>query len=169
MRPCGYARCKARKSHDRVGNEVPVSCIGRRCRATGAGIAAGNPRAHAMTIYAGAINRDHVHMLIGIPPLCQCLGRCSISRAPTNCCRNISRFANGIGVSISGSRLLGCHEWQRDGRGVEEIHRGSKARGSRRQLQNRLTSSRVGPWGRLNPALSRNPKPPPFRRWSFTA
>src|SRR5208282_641207 len=25
-------------------------------------------RAHEMTIYAGAINRDHVHMLIGIPP-----------------------------------------------------------------------------------------------------
>jgi putative transposase len=25
-------------------------------------------RAHEMTIYAGAINRDHVHMLISIPP-----------------------------------------------------------------------------------------------------
>ncbi len=25
-------------------------------------------RAHEMTIYAGSINRDHVHMLIGIPP-----------------------------------------------------------------------------------------------------
>src|SRR5208283_1612525 len=32
-------------------------------------------RAHEMTIYAGAINRDHVHMLIGIPP------HLSVSRA----------------------------------------------------------------------------------------
>ena len=49
MRRCGYARCEARKSHDlglqvsyRVDNEVPVSCVGGRCRATGAGVAAGN-------------------------------------------------------------------------------------------------------------------------------
>src|SRR5271167_3824074 len=32
-------------------------------------------RAHEMTIYAGAINRDHVHMLVGIPP------HLSVSRA----------------------------------------------------------------------------------------
>ena len=32
-------------------------------------------RAHEMTIYAGSINRDHVHMLIGIPP------HLSVSRA----------------------------------------------------------------------------------------
>jgi putative transposase len=32
-------------------------------------------RAHEMTIYAGSINRDHVHMLIGIPP------QLSVSRA----------------------------------------------------------------------------------------
>ena len=32
-------------------------------------------RAHEMTIYAGAINRDHVHMLIGMPP------HLSVSRA----------------------------------------------------------------------------------------
>src|SRR5271157_5177840 len=49
MRRCGYARCEARKSHDlglqvpcRVDNEVPVFCVGWRCRATGAGVAAGN-------------------------------------------------------------------------------------------------------------------------------
>jgi hypothetical protein len=49
MRRCGYARCEARKSHDlglqvscRVDNKVSVSGVGRRCRATGAGIAAGN-------------------------------------------------------------------------------------------------------------------------------
>src|SRR5580692_3509820 len=32
-------------------------------------------RAHEMTIYAGAINRDHVHMLVSIPP------QLSVSRA----------------------------------------------------------------------------------------
>src|SRR5208337_4148932 len=49
MRRFGYARCKARQSHDlglqvsyRVDNKVPISCAGRGCRATGAGVAAGN-------------------------------------------------------------------------------------------------------------------------------
>jgi putative transposase len=82
MRRCGYARCEARKSHDlglqvscRVDNKVSVSGVGRRCRATGRELLREIARAHEMTIYAGAINRDHVHMLIGIPP------HLSVSRA----------------------------------------------------------------------------------------
>src|SRR5271165_5321752 len=82
MRRCGYARCEARKSHDLglqvscgVDNEVPVSCVGWRCRATARELLREIARAHEMTIYAGAINRDHVHMLIGIPP------HLSVSRA----------------------------------------------------------------------------------------
>ena len=82
MRRFGYARCKARQSHDlglqvsyRVDNKVPISCVGRRCRARARELLREIARAHEMTIYAGAINRDHVHMLIGIPP------HLSVSRA----------------------------------------------------------------------------------------
>ena len=32
------------------------------------GIAAGDGEAHEMVIHAGSINRDHVHMLVSIPP-----------------------------------------------------------------------------------------------------
>jgi putative transposase len=45
--------------------------VGERCRELLREIS----RSHEMTIYAGAINRDHVHMLIGIPP------QLSVSRA----------------------------------------------------------------------------------------
>ena len=45
--------------------------VGRRCRELLREIA----RSKEMIIYAGSINRDHVHMLIGIPP------RLSVARA----------------------------------------------------------------------------------------
>jgi putative transposase len=45
--------------------------VGERVRALLREIA----RAHEMTIYAGSVNRDHVHMLIAIPP------HLSVSRA----------------------------------------------------------------------------------------
>jgi putative transposase len=45
--------------------------VGERCRELLREIS----RSHEMMIYAGAINRDHVHMLIGIPP------QLSVSRA----------------------------------------------------------------------------------------
>jgi putative transposase len=52
---------------------VPVLTgdVGERCRELLREIA----RSQEMTIYAGALNRDHVHMLIGIPP------NLSVSRA----------------------------------------------------------------------------------------
>jgi putative transposase len=64
-----------------------------------------------MTIHAGAINRDHVHMLISIPP------QLSVSRAVqflkgkvrTNFFRNIKPFGSGIGASIYG---LGATGWR---------------------------------------------------------
>src|SRR5277367_4503064 len=80
MRRSGYARCKAWKSHDlglqvshRVDHEISVSRgdVGQRARELLREIA----RSHEMTIHAGSINRDHVHMLIGIPP------HVSVSRA----------------------------------------------------------------------------------------
>ncbi len=45
-------------------SEVLGGDVGHRCRALLREIA----RSKKMTIYAGSINRDHVHMLIGIPP-----------------------------------------------------------------------------------------------------
>jgi putative transposase len=45
--------------------------VGQRCRELLREIS----RSHEMRIYAGSINRDHVHMLIGIPP------QISVSRA----------------------------------------------------------------------------------------
>ena len=68
-------------------------------------------RANEMTIYAGAINRDHVHMLISIPP------QLSVSRA-------VQALK---GPTPLGAGLLGRDEWKCDRRGVETIYRGPKA------------------------------------------
>jgi len=32
-------------------------------------------RSHEMSIHAGAVNRDHVHLLLSMPPICQYHGR----------------------------------------------------------------------------------------------
>src|ERR1035441_6682853 len=55
--------------------EVPVRGAGRGCRAAGEGALREIGARLEMTIYAGAINRDHVHLLISIPP------NVSVSRA----------------------------------------------------------------------------------------
>jgi putative transposase len=86
-------------------------------------------RAHEMTIYAGAINRDHVHMLISIPPHLSVSQGGAVSQR-----QEFSQTAVGVSVASQtvlgsaplGTGLLGCDERQRDGRGVEEIDRGSK-------------------------------------------
>ena len=61
-------------------------------------------RSNEMTIHAGAINRDHVHMLISRPN-CLCRERFSISRGRlgTNCFRNITLC----------KRYWGQHLWAR--------------------------------------------------------
>lgn len=51
--------------------EVPGGDVGQRCRELLRDIA----RAHDMQVHAGSINRDHVHMLISMPP------NLSVSRA----------------------------------------------------------------------------------------
>jgi putative transposase len=43
---------------------VVVGDVGFRCRELLREIA----RSQEMTIYAGSVNRDHVHLLVGIPP-----------------------------------------------------------------------------------------------------
>src|ERR1019366_3894682 len=81
-------------------------------------------RSLEMTIYAGAINRDHVHLLISIPP------NVSVSRAVQflkgkSSHRLLSEYAVLRPTSV-GPGLLGCLERERDRRGVEEVHRGSE-------------------------------------------
>jgi len=70
-------------------------------------------RSLEMTIYAGAINRDHVHMLIGIPP------HLSVSKAVQylkgkSSHRMLSEFPalrkRYWGQHLWGSGLLGCDE-----------------------------------------------------------
>ncbi len=63
-------------------------------------------RSLEMTIYAGAINREHVHLLIGIPP------QISVSRAVQflkgkSSTRLLKEFA-----SLK-KRYWGCHLWAR--------------------------------------------------------
>jgi hypothetical protein len=71
MRRSDQARCETLKSHDlrlqlsnRVDHEVPISGdggdLGEKARELLCEIA----QAHEMRIYAGSINRDHVHMLL---------------------------------------------------------------------------------------------------------
>ena len=82
MRRYGNARPEARQSYDlglqiphRVDHEVSLSRFGRGVGARARELLREIARTNEMTIYAGAINRDHVHMLISIPP------HLSVSRA----------------------------------------------------------------------------------------
>ena len=59
----------------RLGDEISIPDIGRGCGERARELLREIARANEMTIYAGAINRDHVHMLISIPP------QLSVSRA----------------------------------------------------------------------------------------
>ena len=82
--------------------------VGYRCRELLREIA----RSKEMVIYAGSINRDHVHLLIGIPP------QLSVSKAVQflkgksriNYCRNTANYEKGIGVSISGREATGWRQ-----------------------------------------------------------
>lgn len=106
--------------------QVLAGDVGQRCRELLREIA----RSQEMVIYAGSINRDHVHMLIGIPP------HISVSRAVQymkgkSSHKLLSEYAV-LGAASVGARLLGSYERQRDRRGLEAIHRGAKASGTRR-------------------------------------
>ena len=87
--------------------EVLAGDVGIRCRELLREIA----RSKEMLIYAGAVNRDHIHMLIAIPPYL------SVSRAVQylkgkvrvriSCCRSIVICVNDIGASICGQEGIG--------------------------------------------------------------
>ena len=94
--------------------EVLSGDVGHRCRELLRDIA----RSKEMVIYAGAINRDHMHMLIGIP------SQLSVSKAVqylkgeefAQVVIRISAFASSVlGPASLGKGILGCHEWECNG------------------------------------------------------
>jgi putative transposase len=76
--------------------------VGKRCRE----ILRETARAHEMVIHAGSINRDHVHMLVSIPP------SLSVSRAAQNLNRRSSHKLLGEFGALH-KRCWGQHLWAR--------------------------------------------------------
>jgi putative transposase len=62
-------------------------------------------RSHDIVIYAGSINRDHVHMLIGIP------SHLSVSRAVQEG-EKFTQFVKRVCGTVK--EVLGQHLWARD-------------------------------------------------------
>ena len=86
---------------------------GNRCRE----LLRETARAHEMVVHAGSINRDHVHMLLSIPP------SLSVSRAVQylkgrSSHKLLSEFASTaqalLGPAPVGEGLLGGEQRQRD-------------------------------------------------------
>lgn len=105
--------------------------VGQRCRELLREIA----RSQEMVIYAGSINRDHVHMLLGIPP------QISVSRSVQylkgkSSHKLLSEYGSLCkrywGQHLWGEWLLGGHKWQCDRCSLEKVHRGAKTLGARR-------------------------------------
>src|SRR5438105_9627207 len=86
--------------------------VGQRCRE----LLRETARAHEMVVHAGSINRDHVHLLLSIPP------SLSVSRVVQylkgrSLHKLLSEFAFAqaiLGPAPVGARLLGCQQRQRD-------------------------------------------------------
>ena len=85
--------------------------VGQRCRE----LLRETARAHEMVVHAGSINRDHVHMLLSIPP------SLSVSRAVpegaqlAQAAERVRELAQALlGPAFVGSGLLGCKQRQRD-------------------------------------------------------
>ena len=101
--------------------------MGHRCRELLREIAISKE----MMIYAGSINRDHVHMLISIPP------QLSVSRAVQylkgkSSHRLLSEYEvlAILGSASMGQGILGSFEWECGRRGVERLHQESEATGA---------------------------------------
>ena len=87
--------------------------VGQRCRE----LLRETARAHEMVVHAGSINRDHVHLLLSIPP------SLSVSRAVQylkgrsshKLLGRVRKLAQApLGPAPVGPRLLGCQQLQRD-------------------------------------------------------
>src|SRR5271169_6803678 len=126
-------------------------------------------RSHEMTIHAGSINRDYVHMLIGIPP------HLSVSRAVQYLKGKSSHKLLPEYKSLR-KRYWGQHLWGRgywvatSGNVPDEVWK--------KYIEDQKPDvpddhfnvvQQVGPCcGPPNPAFSRNPKPPPLGGGEFT-
>jgi REP element-mobilizing transposase RayT len=98
-----------------------------------------------MMIHAGAINRDHVHLLISIPPYL------SVSRSvqflkgkSSHKLLTFQVLRAVLGPTFVEQGILGLLKWKCYRRGVEEVHRGSEAGRARRQFQSSLTNRPEG-------------------------
>ena len=115
-----------------------------------------------MTIYAGAINREHVHMLVEHPA-----ERVGVARGAVPEGQELDQASAGVlelaetilGPAPVGPRVLGGIERECHRRSMEEVHRGAEARDTRRQLQDRLSRR---PGRSTLTGLSRNQNPSPL-------
>src|SRR5262249_23317032 len=131
--------------------------VGQRCRE----LIRETARAHEIAIHAGAINRDHVHLLLSIPP------SMSVSRAVQYLKgRSSHKLLSEFGVLRK--RYWDQHLW---GRGYWVASSGNVTDEvwveyikSQMPFQGDLSP----PNGGQNPALSRNSKPPPLGGGVFT-
>ena len=82
--------------------------------------------AHEMVVHAGSVNRDHVHMLVSIPP------SLSVSRAVQylkgrSSHKLLSEFGilrkRVLGPTLVGQGLLGCEQRKRDRRRMGGVHK----------------------------------------------
>ena len=82
--------------------------VGQRCRE----LLRETARAHEMVVHAGSINRDHVPMLLSIPP------SLSVSRAVQylkgRSSHKLLPAQVLLGPALVGAGLLGCEQWPRD-------------------------------------------------------
>jgi putative transposase len=80
--------------------EYRFPVLGRDVRRRARELLRETARAHETTIYAGAINRDHVHMLIGIPL------HLSVSRA-VQYLKGKSSLQTAAGISVGSPTVSG--------------------------------------------------------------
>jgi len=135
--------------------------VGVRCRE----LLRETARAHEMAVHAGSINRDHVHMLLSIPP------SLSVSRAVQHLKgRSSHKLLSEFGVLRK--RYWGQHLWARgywvvssgnvtDDMWVEYIKNQTPPEPDDNFNVTGVAAMSAG-W-RTDPALSRNSKPPPFQ------
>ena len=115
---------------DEVPPEVLGGDVGHRCRELLREIA----RSREILFYAGSVNRDHMHMLIGIPP------QQSVSKAVQylkgkssyRLLSEYGQYANATGAESMGTKIMSGDEWECDRRGAGGIHQEPAIAGVRR-------------------------------------
>ena len=85
--------------------------------------------AHEMVIHAGSVNRDHVHILVSIPPsLSVSRGAISEGSQLTQAAERVRDTAQTVlGPTLMGQGLLGCEQRKRDRRRMGRVHQEPEA------------------------------------------